>query len=395
MKEYKEHKESILFTANRPEFVMQYGKGMYLFDTLGKKYLDFIGGWAVNCLGHSSPVITQALCKQAVELINCSPSFYNKPMLEFAKLLTDISCFDRVFFINSGAEANEGAIKLARKYGAKQKNGAYEIITTINGFHGRTLATMSASGKKNWDNLFNPKVDGFIHVPFNDIQSIEEAVTSNTCAIMIEPVQGEGGVNIADKEYIKAIRKLCDEKNILLIFDEIQTGVGRCGTMFAYQQYEIEPDIMTLAKGIGGGYPLAAVLAKEYLNIFEAGDQGGTYSSQPLGMSVGYAVVHEVSVNKLYEHANEMGIYIIMQLQTIAEQYHLSNIRGKGLLIAFDLEGDQAVELVNLCLEQGLIINAPKPHIIRLIPPLIVTKHEIDNMIVLLKKCLGALQHIV
>lgn len=193
-------------------------------------------------------------------------------MLEFAKLLTDISCFDRAFFINSGAEANESAIKLARKYGIKQKNGSYEIITTINGFHGRTLATMSASGKKNWEHLFSPKVDGFIHVPFNDIQSVEEAVTSNTCAIMIEPVQGEGCVNIADNDYIRAIRKLCDEKNILLIFDEVQTGVGRCGTMFAYEQYEIEPDIMTLAKGIGGGYPLAAMLAKEYLNIFEAGD---------------------------------------------------------------------------------------------------------------------------
>ena len=235
MSVYKDNQECILFTSNKPDIVMQYGKRMYLFDTSGKKYLDFIGGWAENCLGHSSPVITQALLKQAEELINCSPSFYNKPMLEFVKLLTEISCFDKVFFIHSGAEANEGAIKLARKYGAKFKNRAYEIITTINGFHGRTLVTMSATGKKNWESLFSPKVEGFIHVPFNDIHLVEKAIMPNTCAIMIEPVQGEGGVNVVHKEYIKALRKLCDDKNILLIFDEVQTGIGRCGSLFAYQ----------------------------------------------------------------------------------------------------------------------------------------------------------------
>lgn len=268
--------KSILFTAVRPEVVMEKGEGMYLWDTDGKKYLDFIGGWAVNCLGHCPSVITDALNKQASLLINASPTFFNKPMIELAKLLTSISCFDRVFFTSTGAEANEGAIKLARKYGTKYLNGAFEIITTISSFHGRTLATMSATGKKHWQDLFGPRLPGFIHVPYNDIDAMSAAIGSNTCAIMIEPVQGEGGVNIASVAYISALRKLCDDKGILLIFDEIQTGIGRTGKMFAYEHYGIEPDIMTLAKGIGGGFPLSAMLAKEKLNIFDPGDQGGT-----------------------------------------------------------------------------------------------------------------------
>lgn len=376
-----EAKRSILFTAIRPDVVMDCGKGMYLWDISGKKYLDFIGGWAVTCLGHCPEAIKEALKSQSDLLVNASPTFYNKPMVEFAKLLTGISCFDRVFFSSSGAEANEGAIKLARKYGIKFLNGAFEIITTINGFHGRTLATMSATGKKQWEKLFEPKVSGFRHVPINDMDIIAETVNSRTCAIMLESIQGEGGVYSANYEYIKNLRKLCDDKGILLIFDEVQTGIGRTGKMFGYEHYGIEPDIMTLAKGIGGGFPVSAMLTKERFNIFETGDQGGTYSGQPLAMAVGLAVVNEVINKNLPQNARVQGQYIIDNLIKMKEKYDLRNIRGMGLLIAFDLPYEKSNEIVAECLKEGLIINAPNPTTIRLMPPLIVSKEEIDMMI--------------
>ncbi|MDF2987621.1 MAG: acetylornithine/succinylornithine aminotransferase [Eubacterium sp.] len=385
---YIPDKEAILFTANRPEVVMEKGKGMYMWDTVGKKYLDFVGGWAVNCLGHSPNVITEALVKQSSTLLNCSPSFYNTQMLKFARLLTQNSCFHKVFFASSGAEANEGAIKLARKFGSKFKSGAYEIITTVNSFHGRTLATMSATGKRHWEPLFAPKVSGFVHVPFNDIEAVKSAITEKTCAIMLEPIQGEGGVNIAELYYISKLRKLCDENNILLIFDEIQTGIGRTGKLFAYQHYEVEPDIMTLAKGIGGGFPLSAMLTKKQFDIFDPGDQGGSYSSQPLAMSVGFAVVSEVIEKAIPGHAEKIGNYLVEELNNLKEKYNLSNIRGMGLLAAFDLASPIAVEVVAKCLEDGLAINSPQPSTIRLMPPLIVKKSEIDEMISILCKVL-------
>lgn len=386
-----EAKKNILFTANRPDTVMERGEGMYLWDTDGKKYLDFIGGWAVNSLGHSPIVIKKALENQAGLLVNASPTFYNKPMIQLSKLLMEHSCFDRVFFASSGAEANEGAIKLARKYGSKYLNGAYEIITTVNSFHGRTLATMSASGKKQWEDLFTPKVPGFKHIPFNDIDSIISSINENTCAIMIEPIQGEGGVYVADKECVAKIRKVCDEKDILLIFDEVQTGIGRTGKLFAYEHYNIEPDIMTLAKGIGGGFPLSAMLTKEKYNIFDAGDQGGTYSGQPLAMSVGIAVINEIIDKNLVKNAEIQGNYLIEKLESIKSKYDLKCIRGKGLLIAFDLPKEKDAEVVRDCLAEGLIINSPRPSIIRLMPPLIVTKGEIDAMIYILTKVLDRL----
>ncbi len=382
-------KEHILFVANRPEIIMERGQGMYLWDTDGKKYLDFIGGWAVNCLGHSPKAIEKALRKQASILVNASPSFYNKPMVEFANLLTDNSCFDRIFFAGSGAESNEGAIKLARKYGAKYLNGAYEIITTINSFHGRTLATMSATGKPQWESLFAPKVPGFIHVPFNDIKAIISGINKNTCAILIEPIQGEGGVYMAEPEYIKQLRKIADENGILLIFDEVQTGLGRTGKLFAYQHYQVEPDVMTLAKGIGGGFPLSALLTKEKHNIFEAGDQGGTYSGQPLAMAVGLAVVNEIIKKNLSLNSEIQGEYLKNKLLEIKDKYQLSNIRGRGLLIAFDLPRENGSEIVSSCLKEGLIINSPRPSVIRLMPPLIVTKKEIDKMLEILTRILG------
>ncbi|MCC5465398.1 aspartate aminotransferase family protein [Pelosinus baikalensis] len=376
-----EGEQSILFTTARPDVIMERGDGMFLWDTNGKQYLDFIGGWAVTCLGHCPLVITKALEQQSRELVNASPSFYNKPMIQFAKLLTESSCFDRVFFGSSGAEANEGAIKLARKYGSLYRNGAYEIITTINSFHGRTLATMSATGKKKWESLFEPKVSGFKHVPLNDIAALSKAINPNTCAIMLEPIQGEGGVFEVEENYIKAVRKICEEQSILLIFDEVQTGIGRTGTLFAYEHYGIKPDIMTLAKGIGGGFPLSALLTKEKFNIFEAGDQGGTYSGQPLAMAVGMAVVKEVIAKDLATNAQVQGNYILKKLNKLKTEFNLKDIRGKGLLIAFDLPTAKGSEIAFECFKEGLIINSPQPSTIRLMPPLIVSATEIDDML--------------
>ncbi|WP_010240360.1 acetylornithine/succinylornithine family transaminase [Clostridium arbusti] len=387
----KENENSILFTTNRPNIVMDHGKGMYLWDTNSKSYLDFVGGWAVNCLGHCPDVIIEAITNQSKKLINASPSFYNEPMLKFAKLLTNNSCFDRVFFSNSGSEANEGAIKLARKYGEKFLNGAYEIITMINSFHGRTLATMSASGKKIWENLYEPKVPGFKHVPLNDINALKSSISSKTCAIMLEPIQGEGGVNKADKAYVETISNICKENGILLIFDEVQTGVGRTGKLFAYEHYEIEPDIMTLAKGIGGGYPLSVLLTKEDLNIFEPGDQGGTYSSQPLGMAVGMAVFNEIINENLIYNAKIQGDYILNRLNELKDIYKLKNIRGMGLLIAFDVPYNKGSEIVEKCLEKGLLLNSPRSSIIRLMPPLVVTKKDTDKMIDILSEALNSI----
>ena len=375
-----EAERSILFTTVRPEVVMEKGEGLYLWDTDGKKYLDFVGGWAVTSLGHSPAVIAKALARQSKVLVNASPSFLNIPMIEYARLLVNRSCFDRVFFASSGAEANEGAIKLARKYGSLYRDGAFEIITTVNSFHGRTLATMSATGKKKWKNLFEPKVPGFIHVPLNDFAALKAAVNSRTCAVMLEPIQGEGGVFEVDFDYIRQLRQLCDEQGILLIFDEVQTGLARTGKLFAYQHYGVEPDVMTLAKGIGGGFPLAALLVKERFNIFEAGDQGGTYSGQPLAMAVGLAVMQEVLEKNLVDNAAMQGEYIQKKLRELAARFQLTNIRGKGLLLAFDLPTEQGAEVVAACLRQGLLVNSPQPATIRLMPALIVNTAEIDWM---------------
>ena len=380
---------TLLKVTDRPEILMLKGKGLYLYDTEGNRYLDFIGGWAVNCLGHSPKVISDVLAEQSRRLVNASPSFYNLPMLEYAELLIRNCCFERVFFTSTGAEANEGAIKLARKYGAKHLSGADEIITTHYGFHGRTLTTMSATGKTQWDNLFEPKTKGFVKTTFNGFESVKKAVTEKTCAIMIEPIQGEGGVNVATADYIKKLRDLCSQENILLIFDEIQTGMGRTGKLFCYEHYGIEPDIMTLGKGIGGGFPLSALLTKEYLNIFEPGDQGGTYTAQPLAMSVGLAVLKELIDQEVVAHCEKMGGIIMRELLELSETFEIENVRGKGLLIAFDLMETKGSDLVNKCLNDKLLINSPKERSVRLMPPLVVNENEIEEMLVILKNNLA------
>ncbi|MDQ0111056.1 aspartate aminotransferase family protein [Paenibacillus harenae] len=383
--------KSILFTTKRPHIIMERGEGMYMWDTEGKRYLDFIAGWAVNALGHSPAVLRDALAKQSSTLVHASPAFYNKPMIQFAELLTNISGMDKAFFASSGAEANESAIKLARKHGAMRMNGAYEIITVTNGFHGRTLAMMSATGKPEWETLFAPKVDGFKHVPINDLDACFAAVNNHTCAIMLELIQGEGGVNAVDEAYLYGLRKICDMYGMPLIIDEIQTGLGRTGKLFAYEHYDIKPDILTLGKAIGGGFPLSAMLTTDKYDIFEQGNQGGTYTGSPLAMAAGHAVVQEIVASNLARNAELQGRYLKSKLQQLSGELPISGIRGKGLLIAFDVPQGLGPKLVDECQDNGLLINALKSSVIRLMPALIVTREDIDGMIAILHRAFNKL----
>jgi acetylornithine/N-succinyldiaminopimelate aminotransferase len=371
----------------RPEHVFVRGEGSFLWDDAGKRYLDFIQGWAVNCLGHSPPAVAEAISAQARRLITPSPAYYNDTSLKLAKALTDLSAFDRVFFTNSGAEANEGAIKLARKYGALRKNGAYEIVTFEGGFHGRTLATMSASGKKAFEPLFEPKVSGFRKAQWNDLASVERLINDNTVAVMLEPIQGEAGVWPASDRFLRGLRELTTAHGLLLIFDEIQTGMGRTGKLFHYEHTGITPDIMTLGKGIGGGVPLAALLATEAVSCFEHGDQGGTFNGNALMCAVGLAVLEQVAAPKFLRTVTTNGLYLESELQRLSARHGLGEVRGKGLLLALDLRVPIAPLIVAAALDDGVLLNAPRPDALRFMPALNVTRQEIDLMI----RCLDSL----
>jgi len=375
----------------RPAAVFTRGEGSWLWDHTGKRYLDFVQGWAVNALGHCPPCIVEALAAQAPRLITPSPAFYNETSLALADLLTRNSCFDQVFFANSGAEANEGAIKLARKWGRVRKHGAHEIITFINSFHGRTLATMSASGKPGWDTMFAPQVPGFPKAVLNDAESVEALITDKTVAIMLEPVQGEGGVNAASPEFMCALRDLADRHGLLLICDEVQTGMGRLGTLFGYQQFSVEPDIMTLGKGIGGGVPLAALLAKREVCVFEHGDQGGTYNGNPLMAAVGLAVLGEMLKPDFLPTVRATGDYLSHKLTALSAAHGLGAERGIGLLRALELGSERGTAIVAHARDSlagapgwentGLLLNSPRPSLLRFMPALTVTHAEIDRMI--------------
>ena len=390
--EYSQYNvNALMYITPRPELVFTEGSGMWLTDHTGKRYLDYLQGWAVNCLGHSPQCIQDALIKQSKTLINPSPAFYNAPAIELATLLTENSCYDRVFFANSGAEANEGAIKLARKWGQKNKNGAFEIITFDHGFHGRTLATMSASGKPGWDTIFAPQVSGFPKADLNDIASVEKLITDKTVGVMLEPVQGEGGVLPASREFMQALRALTKKHNILLIVDEVQSGMGRTGTLFAYEQSNIEPDIMTLAKGIGGGVPLAALLCREEVACFVPGDQGGTYNGNPLTTAVGIAVLKALLEDGFLASVQEKAAYLSKALTKLSEQYGLQGERGEGLLRALKLGSDigpQIVEVARNMEPVGLLLNSPRPDLLRFMPALNVSIAELDQMIDMLGQVL-------
>ena len=386
---------SLMEITERPEIVFVKGQGSWLTDHRGKRYLDFVQGWAVTCFGHCPRVVTEALAAQARELITPSPAFYNEPSLRLAGLIAKHSSFQRVFFTNSGAEANEGATKLARKWGRRFKSGAFEIITFDHGFHGRTLATMSASGKPGWDTMFAPQVDGFPKATLNDIASVEERLTDRTVAVMLEPVQGEGGVLPASVEFQRDLRALTMRHNCLMIVDEIQTGVGRTGTLFAYEHFartdEEAPDIMTLGKGLGGGVPLAALCAKEAVSVFEHGEQGGTFNGSPLMTAVGCAVLEAMLAPGFLPSVVDKGQYLSERLNALVGELGLSHERGLGLLRALDLGaaiGSAVVAYARDDLHKhpgwentGLLLNSPRPEALRFMPALNVTRAEIDQMI--------------
>jgi len=379
--------DALMDITTRPQAVFVRGQGSFLWDNTGKRYLDFVQGWAVNCLGHSPAVVADALATQAKLLLTPSPAFYNEPSLKLAKALVDHSCFDQVFFANSGAEANEGAIKLARKYGALHKNGAFEIITFEGGFHGRTLATMSACGKKAFETLFEPKVPGFRKAKLNDLASVRKLINDNTVAVMLEPIQGEAGIWPATDQFLQELRALTKEHDLLLIVDEIQTGMGRTGTLFHYEHADIEPDIMTLGKGIGGGVPLAALLATERASCFEHGDQGGTFNGNPLMCAAGLVVLDQIAASEFLKGVVDTGLFLESELQRLSARHGLGEVRGRGLLLALDLKLPIGASIVVQAFEAGVLINSPQPDALRFMPALNVSREEIAEMI----ECLDAI----
>jgi acetylornithine/N-succinyldiaminopimelate aminotransferase len=379
---------ALMKITDRPPVVMVEGHGSWLRDEDGKTYLDFVQGWAVNCLGHSPAAIAETIAFQARRLINCSPAYYNAEMAQLATRLAEASGLAQVFFCNSGAEANEGAIKLARKWGARYREGAHEIITMDHGFHGRTLATMAASGKAAWETLFEPKVSGFTKVTLGDLAAVKRAITPRTVAVMLEPIQGEAGVYPAGDEFLRELRAVTAQAGLLLILDEIQTGIGRTGRFLAYEHAGIEPDILTLGKGLGGGVPLAALVAAEAVCCFEPGDQGGTFNGSPLMTAIGNAVVEAVNQPAFLADVTAKGDYLAQRLRELCASLGHGEVRGRGLLLALELRGTDAGKVSRSALDRGLLINAPRPDALRFMPALNVTREEIDQMLVLLEAVL-------
>ena len=381
--------DHVMEITRRPPIVMVEGSGSWLRDGDGRAYLDFVQGWAVNCLGHCHPVVLDALQIQARRLINCSPAYHNDQMARLTALVAETSGLESVFLCNSGAEANEGAIKLARKWGQLHRGGAFEIVTTHGSFHGRTLATMSASGKPQFEPLFEPKVPGFRKVPLNDLDAMAAAITDSTVAVMVEPIQGEAGVMPARDDYLRALRALTEERGVLLILDEIQTGIGRTGRLYAFEHVGVRPDVMTLGKGLGGGVPLAALVASARASCFEPGDQGGTFNGNPLMAAVGCAVVETVGRPEFLATVRDTGAYLEKRLAALSAETGHGEVRGRGLLLALALKQGDAGKIVEGALDRGLLINAPRPDTLRFMPALTVSRAEIDEMIDRLAPCLA------
>lgn len=377
-------------TGTRQPLTLVRGEGTRVWDADGRSYLDFLAGVAVDSLGHCHPVVVEALRAQAATLIHVSNVFYSVPQIELAELLVRHSCLDRVFFVNSGAEANETAIKLARKWGKTKRDGAYEIISTENSFHGRTLATVTATGTARYREPFAPLPPGFPIVPYDDIGALEAATNDRTCAILLEPIQGEGGVNVPAPGYLREVRQWCDERNLLLILDEVQTGIGRTGSLFAYEQYGAEPDIMTLAKGLGSGVPIGATLAKEHACVFEPGDHGNTFGGNPLMTAVGRDVVRYVIENDIPAQVRARGERLMTRLRGMEDRFpQVVEVRGRGLLCAIEFAGAIAADVNARCIAKGLIPNVIKPTALRLVPPLTVSDDEIDEAMAILENAIA------
>lgn len=375
--------EYYMFLVRRQPMVLERGEGARVWDVEGKEYLDFTSGWAVNNAGHCNQAIADAISVQARTLVQTSNQFYTIPQLKLAKILVENSCLDKIFICNSGAEANEGAIKLAKKYGKKNKDGAYEIITALNSFHGRTMMNVSATGQPHYQELFQPIPTGFKHVPYNDLEEVKKATTDNTVAVMIEPVQGEGGVNIPSDGYLHGVRDWCDKNNMLLIFDEVQTGLGRLGTLFGYESFGVEPDIITLAKGLGGGVPIGAFLAKNSACAFDPGDHGSTFGGNPLTCAAAHASTNYLIENDVAKNAANMGEYLGEGLKRLKDNYEfITEVRGMGLLWAVEFDSEITPSVITECNEAGLLMNPMRPNAVRLMPVLTITEDEIDEALV-------------
>lgn len=374
--------------GDRTPVAFEKGEGMYLYTEEGEKYLDMFAGIAVNALGYNHKEFTAALHDQVDKLLHTSSLYYIENQARLAKKLAELSCADKIYFANSGAEANEGAIKLAKIYAYKKGQERYEVISLKSSFHGRTLATVAATGQEKYQKPYRPLIPGFKQVPINDTAALKSAVTDKTCAILLEPVQGESGVHLLEDEYIKEVRKICDERDIILIFDEVQTGIGRCGKLFAYETLGVEPDIFTLAKALGNGIPIGAVCAKDFAaKAFEPGDHGGTFGGNPLATRAGLAVLEIVERENLCENAEKTGKYIE---DKISEKLSgcVSEIRRKGLMIGIDIPG-RAQEMRKKLFEEKILVGAVGSDTLRVLPPLIITKTEADEFIDALTKILA------
>jgi predicted acetylornithine/succinylornithine family transaminase len=384
--------QATFFPNLRPPMVIERGQGSRVWDVEGREYLDMIAGIAVVSLGHASPIVQRALSEQAAKLIHVSNLFYSIPQLQLAQLLTEHSPFDRVFFCNSGAEANEAAIKLARKWGKRHREGAYAVITAEHAFHGRTLATVTATGKENFVRPFTPLPEGFPHVPFNDMDALERAVDATTAAVLLEPIQGESGVHVAMHDYLRDVQDFCRDKKLLFMVDEVQTGVGRLGTLWGFERWGVEPDVMTLAKGLGGGVPIGAILAKESAAVFGPGDHGSTFGGNPLVCAVAYQVITYILENDVLGNVNRVGGVLKRGLEQLsAEQPLIQSVRGEGLLLAIELTAERAPDVVRRGIEEGVLLNATGPTTIRLAPPLTLSEAEAEEALEKLRRALDRL----
>ncbi|WP_074431327.1 acetylornithine transaminase [Anaerosporomusa subterranea] len=372
--------------------VLSHGDGPYVYDVEGKKYIDFLAGIAVNVLGHAHPQLVAAISEQAAKLIHCSNLYYTAPQANLANKLSEVSGLERIFLANSGAEANEGAMKLARKYAKTISQDKVNIITAENSFHGRTLATLTATAQPKYQKGYEPLPQGFSYVPYNDIAALAAAMNEQTAAVMLEPIQGEGGIQVPDATYLEQVRALCDQHGALLIFDEIQTGMGRTGKMFAFQHSTIKPDIVTLAKGLGGGVPIGAVLASEKVaGAFGPGDHGSTFGGNPLAAAAGNAVLAVIEQEKLLANAEAIGQYMIGELNKLKAKYPalVKDVRGKGLMIGMQLYVPGG-NFVTAAMQQGALINCTAGDVLRFVPPLIITRTHVDELIAILDKVLAA-----
>ena len=387
---FAKDKEDYIPVFARYNIVLDHGDGPYVYDTQGKKYIDFLAGIAVNVVGHNYKPLVDTVSRQAAKMIHCSNLYYTEVQIEAAEKLKKLSGMDKVFFGNSGAEANEGAIKLARKYATDIDPEKIQIISAIHSFHGRTIATLTATGQDHYHHGFGPLPAGFDYVPFNDIEALEAKMSDKTCAVMLEAIQGEGGVHVPDEDYLPKVRALCDKYNAVLIFDEVQCGMGRTGTFFGCQQFGVKPDIVTLAKGLAGGVPIGAFMATDKVaSAFHAGDHGSTFGGNPLACAAACVVLDALINDNLMDNVKEVGSYLKSKFEAYKEKYPtlIKEVRGRGLILGMELTRPGR-EIANECLDYGAIINCTAGNVLRFVPPLNITKEHVDELIAVLDKVL-------